>query len=101
MVQVSQPQVMIRLQGFRATLDAILQNLPRQRQTMLFSATQTKSVSCNLADLMSPASSTLSSPSSAAPASPQASWQHMLHVEVYQQSHSALAPSARCGTWRG
>ena len=35
-----------RLQGFRVTLDAILQNLPRQRQTMLFSATQTKSVSC-------------------------------------------------------
>jgi superfamily II DNA/RNA helicase len=34
-----------RLQGFRVTLDAILQNLPRQRQTMLFSATQTKSVS--------------------------------------------------------
>ena len=33
------------LQGFRVTLDAILQNLPRQRQTMLFSATQTKSVS--------------------------------------------------------
>lgn len=33
------------LQGFRATLDAIVQNLPRERQTMLFSATQTKSVS--------------------------------------------------------
>lgn len=32
------------LQGFRATLDAIVQNLPRERQTMLFSATQTKSV---------------------------------------------------------
>ena len=30
--------------GFAATLDAILRNLPRQRQTMLFSATQTKSV---------------------------------------------------------
>ena len=30
--------------GFAATLDAILHNLPQQRQTMLFSATQTKSV---------------------------------------------------------
>ena len=30
--------------GFSATLDAILENLPAQRQTMLFSATQTKSV---------------------------------------------------------
>lgn len=30
--------------GFRATLDAILENLPRERQTLLFSATQTKSV---------------------------------------------------------
>ena len=34
-------------QGFSATLDAIVQNLPAppQRQTLLFSATQTKSVS--------------------------------------------------------
>ena len=31
-------------QGFSATLNAILENLPRRRQTMLFSATQTKSV---------------------------------------------------------
>lgn len=31
-------------QGFSATLNAIVANLPRQRQTMLFSATQTKSV---------------------------------------------------------
>ncbi|DBB17177.1 TPA: hypothetical protein ACH3X3_014243 [Trebouxia sp. C0006] len=30
--------------GFSATLNAILQNLPQERQTMLFSATQTKSV---------------------------------------------------------
>ena len=30
--------------GFSATLNAILENLPRHRQTMLFSATQTKSV---------------------------------------------------------
>ncbi|GIL64765.1 hypothetical protein Vafri_18644 [Volvox africanus] len=30
--------------GFAATLDAIVANLPHQRQTMLFSATQTKSV---------------------------------------------------------
>jgi hypothetical protein len=30
--------------GFAATLNAILQNLPHQRQTLLFSATQTKSV---------------------------------------------------------
>ncbi len=30
--------------GFAATLDAILSNLPRERQTLLFSATQTKSV---------------------------------------------------------
>lgn len=30
--------------GFRMTLDAILANLPRQRQTLLFSATQTKSI---------------------------------------------------------
>ncbi|KXZ41058.1 hypothetical protein GPECTOR_880g128 [Gonium pectorale] len=30
--------------GFAATLDAIVANLPRERQTMLFSATQTKSV---------------------------------------------------------
>ena len=30
--------------GFAATLNAILQNLPQERQTMLFSATQTKSV---------------------------------------------------------
>jgi superfamily II DNA/RNA helicase len=33
------------LQGFVATLNAIVENLPRKRQTMLFSATQTKSVS--------------------------------------------------------
>ena len=31
-------------QGFSATLNAIVANLPRQRQTLLFSATQTKSV---------------------------------------------------------
>src|SRR5689334_22941578 len=31
-------------QGFSATLNAILDNLPSRRQTMLFSATQTKSV---------------------------------------------------------
>lgn len=30
--------------GFRDTLNAILENLPRQRQTLLFSATQTSSV---------------------------------------------------------
>uniref|UniRef100_H2YIB7 ATP-dependent RNA helicase n=1 Tax=Ciona savignyi TaxID=51511 RepID=H2YIB7_CIOSA len=30
--------------GFRSALDAILQNLPIERQTLLFSATQTKSV---------------------------------------------------------
>jgi ATP-dependent RNA helicase DDX10/DBP4 len=30
--------------GFKAQLDAIIEYLPRQRQTMLFSATQTKSV---------------------------------------------------------
>lgn len=30
--------------GFRVTLDAIIQNLPKERQTLLFSATQTKSV---------------------------------------------------------
>lgn len=30
--------------GFQKTLDAILQNLPKDRQTLLFSATQTKSV---------------------------------------------------------
>ena len=32
------------LQGFSATLNAIVANIPRQRQTLLFSATQTKSV---------------------------------------------------------
>lgn len=32
------------VQGFRATMDAVLKNLPRERQTLLFSATQTKSV---------------------------------------------------------
>ena len=31
-------------QGFSATLNAIVANIPRQRQTLLFSATQTKSV---------------------------------------------------------
>lgn len=31
--------------GFRDTIDAILQNIPKQRQTLLFSATQTKNVS--------------------------------------------------------
>ncbi|KAG0045016.1 ATP-dependent RNA helicase dbp4 [Gryganskiella cystojenkinii] len=30
--------------GFKKTINAIVENLPRQRQTMLFSATQTKSV---------------------------------------------------------
>ena len=30
--------------GFAATLNAILENLPNRRQTLLFSATQTKSV---------------------------------------------------------
>ena len=33
-------------QGFAATVDAILANLPRTRQTLLFSATQTKRVRC-------------------------------------------------------
>lgn len=32
------------VQGFSASVNAIIENLPRQRQTMLFSATQTKSV---------------------------------------------------------
>ncbi|KAA8911042.1 RNA helicase [Sphaerosporella brunnea] len=31
--------------GFRKTLDALIANLPKERQTLLFSATQTKSVS--------------------------------------------------------
>ena len=31
-------------QGFSATVNAIVQNLPVERQTLLFSATQTKSV---------------------------------------------------------
>jgi ATP-dependent RNA helicase DDX10/DBP4 len=31
-------------QGFSQTLNAILENLPKTRQTMLFSATQTRSV---------------------------------------------------------
>ncbi|KAF8244216.1 DEAD-domain-containing protein, partial [Wilcoxina mikolae CBS 423.85] len=31
--------------GFRRDLDAIIENLPKERQTLLFSATQTKSVS--------------------------------------------------------
>lgn len=35
----------IILQGFSATLNAIIENLPVERQTLLFSATQTKSVS--------------------------------------------------------
>ena len=30
--------------GFEKTLNAILENLPKSRQTLLFSATQTKSV---------------------------------------------------------
>jgi ATP-dependent RNA helicase DDX10/DBP4 len=32
------------LQGFSATLNAIVENLPSMRQTLLFSATLTKSV---------------------------------------------------------
>ena len=32
------------LQGFASTMDAIIENLPTARQTMLFSATQTKRV---------------------------------------------------------
>ena len=32
------------MQGFSATLNAILDNVPAARQTLLFSATQTKSV---------------------------------------------------------
>lgn len=31
--------------GFRKTVDAIIENLPKERQTLLFSATQTKNVS--------------------------------------------------------
>ena len=31
-------------QGFSGTVNAIIENLPPQRQTMLFSATQTRSV---------------------------------------------------------
>lgn len=31
-------------QGFKRDVDAILQHLPNDRQTMLFSATQTKSI---------------------------------------------------------
>ena len=31
-------------QGFAATVNAIVENLPRGRQTLLFSATQTRSV---------------------------------------------------------
>ena len=34
----------LALQGFAATVDAIIEGLPRARQTMLFSATQTKRV---------------------------------------------------------
>lgn len=34
----------VALQGFSATLNAIVANIPRARQTLLFSATQTKSV---------------------------------------------------------
>lgn len=34
----------LRAQGFSATLNAIVDNIPRERQTLLFSATQTKSV---------------------------------------------------------
>ena len=34
----------VAAQGFSASVNAILENLPRRRQTMLFSATQTKSV---------------------------------------------------------
>ena len=32
--------------GFQATMDAIVQNLPPQRHTMLFSATQSKRCAC-------------------------------------------------------
>lgn len=35
----------LTVQGFSATINAVVANLPRQRQTLLFSATQTKSVS--------------------------------------------------------
>ena len=44
MVQVLDEADRILDMGFSATLDAILQNLPEDRQTLLFSATQTKSV---------------------------------------------------------
>lgn len=36
--------VSVNAQGFSATVNAILENVPARRQTMLFSATQTKSV---------------------------------------------------------
>ena len=34
------------MQGFAQTVNAIIDNLPEERQTLLFSATQTKSVRC-------------------------------------------------------
>ena len=40
----SAEELWIAAQGFSASVNAILENLPRRRQTMLFSATQTKSV---------------------------------------------------------
>lgn len=33
--------------GFASTLNAILENLPQQRQTLLFSATQTRYYNCS------------------------------------------------------
>ncbi len=44
LVQVLDEADRILDMGFSATLDAILDNLPVERQTMLFSATQTKSI---------------------------------------------------------
>ena len=42
--QLRQRVLRVAAQGFSASVNAILENLPRKRQTMLFSATQTKSV---------------------------------------------------------
>ncbi|KAL7276022.1 ATP-dependent RNA helicase dbp4 [Rhizina undulata] len=70
--------------GFRATLDAIVQNLPKERQTLLFSATQTKNVS-DLARLSLKDAEYVSVHEAAASATPAKLEQYYMVVPLHEK----------------
>lgn len=70
--------------GFAQTMDAILQNLPKERQTLLFSATQTKSVK-DLARLSLHRPEYISVHEKAATSTPTGLTQHYLVCDLPQK----------------